>query len=613
MPCETSSRRSALLSSARALGLAMLASLATCAAQAQSLRLLQDAPLRAERSPDSEVAARLDDGSRVELLQLRGGWAQVRAGGRQGWLRASALDLAPAEAAATAAIDSGRRAAGASAVTLGVRSLPPRANRHALIVGIGEYRADPARPVPALAGVPQDMQSALAMARQMQIPADNITLLRDRAATRDGVQQALRELEARVQPGDRVFLYWSGHGSRYFDAQENGCIETLVPHDLRDIGNREFAQWLQPLLRKADKMLVVYDACHSGGVGGAGPAAARSWGAGWTPKFTPGAQACQQPSNLRTRSLGSAVQALGASGQDVVHLSSSRPDEVSFDNADSGGLATSSLRLCLQGAAQDLDGSGAISIDEIAACAQGGIERALRGQTRLSPHHLVISGNRGFVPAWFAGSPAPQASAPAATLAPLPAPVAAVPMAAVPTVAPATQPVAAPPSLAGLLEQIHAQRDGKRRVEIVPVSRRLRIGVDALDFSVTSSHDGHVYIALLGSDQRSLTLLFPNALDGNNRITAGESLLLPRTGWRIAAGGPKGRDRLLALVTDGPRDLSALGGGRAGPFAQPLTDTEGRARLQWLLGTSAQGGAAGCRGSGCSDAFGAALMTIEEY
>jgi hypothetical protein len=164
-----------------------------------------------------------------------------------------------------------------------------------------------------------------------------------------------------------------------------------------------------------------------------------------------------------------------------------------------------------------------------------------------------------------------------------------------------------------VLEHLHAQRDSKRRVEVKAVAERLRIGADELDFSVTSSHDGYVHVAMLGSDRKSLYLLFPNDLDGRNRIAAGESMLLPRAGWRIAAAGPAGNDTLLVMVTDGPRDLGALVGGRAGPFAKPLTDADGRARLQWLLGNNALGGPGGCQGSGCSDAFGSALLTIEEH
>ncbi len=572
-----------------AAALAACTALALPTAHAQSLRLLQAAPLRAERAATAPVLAQLTSAQRVTLLQMQGGWAQVRAGSGSttlaGWVRASALELPGAEVAAASQQDSGRRAPGAVAVTLGVRTLPARSNRHALIIGLGSYQADPQRPVAPLAGVQHDMLSAMAMARLLQVPPEQMTVLRDEAATRAGVQQALHELGARVRRGDRVFIYWSGHGSRYFDAAEGGCVETLVPYDLQDIGNREFAQWIQPLAAEADKLMVVYDACHSGGVGAAQRVGTRALPAlpfSLAPKNAAAAsQACAVPSNVRSRSWEAATRAAGVSGQDVVHLSSSRPDEVSFDDASSGGLATTALRQCMQGEARDADGSGAVSVDELVQCAQARIDAALSGQSQLAPHHLVVTGNHGFVPAWFGAAATVAAAAPAVVPAATPAAAAA--------------PAAVP--LQSVLEQIHAQRDSKRRVQVQLASERLRIGRDTLDFAVTSSHAGHLYIAMLGTDGQSLTLLFPNQLDGRHQVAAGETLLLPRPHWRLTAGGPAGRNTLLVMVTDTPRDLTQLGGAPAGPFVQPLTDARGRAQLQWLL---------------ASDAFGSALVQVAE-
>ena len=571
----------------------------TCAvvasAQAQSVRTVQATPLRDERAVDAGTLVTLEANAAVKLLQLSGGWAQVQTagtgGGRRGWVRASLLDLRPPELAPASQIETGRRAIGANAVTLGARGLPPRSNRHALIIGIGSYRVDPARPVEALAGLEHDMASALLMASALQVPDDRITLLRDEAATHESIAAAVRELGARALPGDRVFVYWSGHGSRYFDAAEGGCVESLVPYDLKDVTNRELARWLKPIGDKADKMLVVYDACHSGGVAVAGGALSRSVAGALQAKFTPGADACQTPSNLRTRSLSGAAAALGLSGHDVVHVSSSRSDELSLDNPLGGGLATSALRQCLLGDARDADGSGSVSAQELADCAQAKIEQALAGNPQFGPPHITLAGNRDFVPAWFANSVAPVADA-----------------------APIPPPATAPAPLSRVLEQIHEQRDSKRSVNVIATPTRLRIGAEALGFSVTSSHAGQVYVAMLGSDGQTLTLLFPNALDTGNTVRAGEALSLPRGRWQLTAAGPPGTNKLLVLVADGARDLPALRARQAGPFVQPLTDAQGRAQLQWLLGTQARQGAAGaCAGSACSDAFGSALIDVEEY
>ena len=610
-------------------GLLALAGMAACLfvppAQAQLVRTVQATSLRSERAPDAAALVALPVDAPLNLLQLSGGWAQVQVpqtpgGGLRGWLRASLLDLRAPEVAVVSQLETGRRAPGANAVTLGSRGLTPRANRHALIIGIGSYRVDAARPVEALDGLAQDMASALAMASTLQVPDANITLLRDEAATHEGIAAAIRELEARTLPGDRVFIYWSGHGSRYFDATEGGCVETLVPYDLQDVSNRQLARWIKPIGDKVDKMLVVYDACHSAGLVNTAASrpgsTTRSVVAQFKPKYTPGTDACQVPSNMRTRSLGGAVAGLGLSGQDVVHVSSSRSDEVSLQETRGGGLATTSLRQCLQGDARDTDGSGSISVQELADCAQAKIDRALLGNALYQAPHVTLSGNRDFVPAWFANAvalPAAPAAAPASTV-PAPAPAAPLPVAT----APASPAPFAPPSIAPVaamsrvLEQIHEQRDGKRSVTVRPTRERLRIGTDVLAFGVTSSHSGQVYVAMLGSDGQTLYLLFPNRLDTANTIKAGETLALPRANWNIAAGGPPGTDKLLVIVADGPRDLPALAGGQAGPFVMPLTDARGRAQLQWLMGTNARQGAA-CKDSGCSDAFGSALVGIEEY
>ena len=72
---------------------------------------------------------------------------------------------------------------------------------------------------------------------------------------------------------------------------------------------------------------------------------------------------------------------------------------MSFDDAQTGGLATTALRECLLGEAKDLDASGGITIAELAACAQPRIDAALAIHPPLRPSHLVVSGNPAFVPA----------------------------------------------------------------------------------------------------------------------------------------------------------------------------------------------------------------------
>jgi fructosamine-3-kinase len=169
------------------------------------------------------------------------------------------------------------------------------------------------------------------------------------------------------------------------------------------------------------------------------------------------------------------------------------------------------------------------------------------------------------------------------------------------------------------LRQLFNQRQAKHRVQVSAANTRLKIGQDALDFSVQSNRAGYVYVALAGSDNKSVYLLFPNDLDQNNKIEAGQTLQLPRPNWRVKAAGPVGTDNLLVMVTAAPRDLTALGATKAGPFVASLNDAQGRAKMGALMTTSSgvttptcQSPAARRNNPMCSDAYGAAMLTIEE-
>lgn len=486
-------------------------------------------------------------------------------------------------------------------------------NRYALIIGIGHYSNTA---IPSLKGVQHDMGSAHQMAASMGIPDENISYLRDDQATAAHIRQAIAQLNQRLHSGDRLFVYYSGHGTRWHESNsaEGMCTEGLVATDGDVLSNREMGKLLEPLARKTDKMMVFYDSCFSGGVV-ANPMKTRALTINntlYTPKFTSEAApgSCFSPSNFKTRSLSTALKEQGGLPQNIVHIAASKPDEVSFDNAQRGGLATTAWRDCLQGEARDLDGSGAITVDEITRCAQAKLDENLANQPGVLGQHMTVGGNKEFVPAWIKSAFVTPAPAPATT-----------------AVAQNSTPPAAPPvvhqaSPAEILEQIHAQRDGSRELQVTAERQQLKIGHDKLELKVTSPQDGYLYIALAGSDGKSLYLLYPNKLDGDNRIKAGQTMQLPRKTWQVDAGGPAGRDSLLVMVTDSPRQLKQLKTEAAGPFVQTLLDRQGRSLLQQVMASSANTGTTECSNTStlrnlqvskrCSDAFASALLPLQE-
>lgn len=472
-------------------------------------------------------------------------------------------------------------------------NVPARVGRHALIIAIGQYGP---KEIPMLEGVRFDVANARKMARAMAVPDANIAYLQDTQATAEAIREAITGLERRIATGDRVFIYYSGHGTRWLDASspQNRCVEGLLASDGRPLSNQELGGMLKRLAQKTDKLFVFYDACFSGGVATA-PFSTRSLqhnGRRLTPKFTPvGApESCSKPSNFSTRSLALVMREQGNVPDNVVHIAAARPDEVSFDNPDQGGFATVAWSDCLFGEARDIDGSGAVTVSEVTQCAQNRLNKDLVTWPGITGQNMVIGGNADFVPGWIAAEAKPVVPGTA---------TASAPAAAAP--APAAPPLSAKP--ARVLEEIYMQRDAARSLRVDVPKSTLKIGVDAFELSVTANRDGYLYLVMAGSDNESLYLLYPNALDGQNAIKAGETRRLPRSGWAFTAGGPVGEDSILVMLTDAPRDLSRLRAVKEGPFLKSLRDTQGNSLLQQTIVLSGQSG---------SDAFGAALVRIGE-
>ena len=163
------------------------------------------------------------------------------------------------------------------------------------------------------------------------------------------------------------------------------------------------------------------------------------------------------------------------------------------------------------------------------------------------------------------------------------------------------------------LDQIFRQRNRDHAVAVVLDKANVRIGKDKLSFRIRSSRPGHLYVLMVGTDRAHFNLLFPNAIDGRNRIDADKELTLPRPGWAMVAGGPAGTNHFVAIVSEQPRDFSAAGLKKVDPFAEfPLETAAEVARSQPAEPSPFAGKPVCAAGEACSDAYGAATFTIEE-
>ena len=156
-------------------------------------------------------------------------------------------------------------------------SAPP--NRHALLIGVSDYTSSGAPHLSDLPGAANDLTLIAAVLQsRLGFAPENITVLRDNEATHARIEQAFQALAEQVQPGDQVYIHFSGHGSYLPDTQGHkpkGLHQTWVSYGARavqegapeidrfDILDDQLNQWLEPIDRKAGELIYVSDSCHA--------------------------------------------------------------------------------------------------------------------------------------------------------------------------------------------------------------------------------------------------------------------------------------------------------------------------------------------------------------
>lgn len=150
-----------------------------------------------------------------------------------------------------------------------------RSQRRALLIGIDRYRQPH---VPNLQGCVNDvMAMRRLLIERFEFPPSHVYTLLNEQATRARILAAFERLIAETQPGDHVFVQYSGHGSQYLERGEGdeieGQDETIVPHDSRDpegqvfdITDDELYTIVERLLDRTPNVVLLFDCCHSGSI-----------------------------------------------------------------------------------------------------------------------------------------------------------------------------------------------------------------------------------------------------------------------------------------------------------------------------------------------------------
>lgn len=143
---------------------------------------------------------------------------------------------------------------------------------HALVIGISSYVHVPPLP-PAVRDGAAQVAGVLADSHLGGYSPDHVHLLVDEQATRTTILEELAILAGQTSPDSTVLLYFAGHGGRSQDALGETFLLAAASDDSDSaslaataIAGSELAAALARI--PAARVMVIFDCCHSGGLGG---------------------------------------------------------------------------------------------------------------------------------------------------------------------------------------------------------------------------------------------------------------------------------------------------------------------------------------------------------
>lgn len=163
-----------------------------------------------------------------------------------------------------------------------------KADYHAFIIAIGDY---PDGNGWSDISSQNDVGHIVAALEIVGFQSENIVIIKDQQATRNGILKAFDQFMKKIGPGDQVYVHYSGHGQQIMDdANEeiDQLDEAIVPYDsplyyetgvyegknlIRDDELQKISNRIRKKIGKSGQLVWVLDSCHSGtGLRGIGKA-----------------------------------------------------------------------------------------------------------------------------------------------------------------------------------------------------------------------------------------------------------------------------------------------------------------------------------------------------
>lgn len=257
-------------------------------------------------------------------------------------------------------------------------------------------------------GVPRDEANARLILDALGFESSAVRALHDEAVTLDAARTELARLVDATRPEDRVFVYFSGDGTRQSD-----CQSAVVTSDLKPLPLAELSAVAGALRKKASRAIVLVDAGFSADAGAAGALAA---------KFHAVAGPTDACTGATTQEAGDSALTAGTDDppRSALFIVAARVGETAFDDPLHGGVATRAVLECVSASP-----TGA----ELSACMQPRIDAMLKSGGVHGAQHPLIAGDLvppSVAPRTTAGAPAaaaPATAAAASAVAPLVTPI----------------------------------------------------------------------------------------------------------------------------------------------------------------------------------------------
>jgi len=428
--------------------------------------------------------------------------------------------------------------AAAAALAAGVAHASPRV----LLIGVGDVRNAP------LPAIDVDIDNMKKVAALIGFKPDQIRVLYDEQATYANVREALNTwVHDGVGAGDKVLIYFSGHGTRVVDAQSaHGQDDALVLHDVliegHTLKNVLLGRELGAAIARvpSHEVLVLVDACHSGSATrdikldnlslGTPTAVTRFFSYPGMPEAVPPGTA--------TRGF-TVARAVGtpAGAENYAALSAARDDELAT-GTENGGMFTLGVTGAIQDAARD---GKHPSVDDLRQAATEYIAAHLKEGDRSHP---VVDGNPRLIRGELALIPLKDGQGPTWQ------------------------------SLVALAGK------GQPSLKIAAGNgQQIRVG-DQITLEVAVPREGYLNVVTVDSQDRA-TVLYPNKYNTSNEVKAGAFRFpTPQMNFVVRASEPTGPSLVVAFLTDKKvnlLDLGVEGRDAAGKMQQAFTEVNGRA------------------------------------